>query len=118
MPVSTFGLTLRVINDTYCKLPVANFRKKNFYHLATVIGGTQEYVAYLHPKSNKVWIERVASGNPVTLEKIQDDQEWSDVRDFMFEANLLEIGSRKEVPISEEVAKQMSIINKPKFVEI
>ncbi len=117
--ISQFGLSLKVINDTYCLLPNLRQGARQYYHLATVVSGNKEYVAYLYPPTNQVWIEQVVDqGGFITLCNIEDDNEFNDLKDFLYEARLLEIGSRKEVPVSLEVANMLGLTDKPKLREV
>ena len=122
MPVSKFGLSLKILNDTYCEMPnkYKNPRsRKKLYHLATLQGGTKEYVAYLDPARNKVWIEEVAvEHGDIVLKQIDDDNEWHDISQFLWDAKILEVGSRREIPVSEKVALEMGLTNKAQRREI
>lgn len=123
MAYLNYGNSITLLSDVYCELPVLNRPSKNkkprkYFHLATVLMGSHEYTAYLDPLKNKVWIEEVINTTPLTLQRIEDDSIWNDLRDYMWDARLLEIGSRKEVPISESVANTLGLTNKRKLVEV
>lgn len=105
-----------VLNDVVQPLTLRGQRTK-LIHLATVARGAKQYVAYASVKKNLVWVEEI---HPITniLKKIEDEQEWSDIKDFLYEAQLLEIGSRKPVNISENMAKQLGLSDKPSKREV
>ncbi len=98
-----------IMSDVVCPLPLP--KRDKYLHLATVMRGNKEYVAYVDIRKWKVWIEEIRGLNPVSLHKIEDDNEWHDLKDFLYAAQLLEIGSRKEIAISEEMAQRWGIKN-------
>lgn len=103
-----WGNDFTIVNDVYQPLPEPfqiKSKNKRYYHLATVKRGFKEYVAYVDPLKIMVWIEEADPKEPGLLKKIEDDNEWKDVRDFLWDAKLLEVGTRKEVPISFEAMR-------------
>ena len=79
-----------------------------YIHLATVKRGLKEYVAYLDEKLNRVWIEQI---DPVSLKltQIQDDNEWSDLKDFLYASGCLQIGINQDIRASEKYARLIGI---------
>ena len=92
-----FGTNFVIVNDVVQKLNPKYFGGGNFIHLATVIRGFKEYMAYRVENTNQVYIEEIDPKDPKLFRKIQDDSEWQDLALFLRDAKLLEIGSRREI---------------------
>lgn len=117
MPLLTIGHPI-VLSDVLCVLPTQHRTAtgKPFYHLASISTGLREFVAYVDIQAWKVWIEEFDQ-TTYGLKHIEDDQLFADLRDFLYEEKLLEIGSRKIVPISEDIARRLGMSNRPKVIE-
>lgn len=86
-----FGHKLIVINDVRQPLttlsPTPSGRP--YMHLVTVKRGFKEYMAYADEQENLTWIEELDPKETFLLKRIEDDNEWNDLRDFLLEGGYL-----------------------------
>ena len=119
MSVLKFGTNFIVLNDVCQALPTHHRTKtgKQYIHLATVAAGLSQFVAYADPDTNYVYIEEIDTTLGM-LVRIENDQLWQDLRDFLWAAKLLEVGKRKEIPVSKEMADTLGLLFKARPREI
>lgn len=63
-----------------------------FKHLATVLCGTREYIAFIDLRGGTTYIEEITGGH---LEQIQDDTLWTELAAFLQEKQILAFTSTK-----------------------
>lgn len=118
--MKAFGTEFIILNSTLCHLPTPHRTPDGepYMHLATIRRGFKEYVAYMDARQQLVWIEEIDPSSSMFFKQIEDDKEWADLKDFLYDAKLLEIGIRREVPVSEALAKRLGLSKKRKKREI
>jgi len=83
-------MDFKLISDVRQQLPVNYFGGGPWIHLATVVRGKKEYVAFRHATTNQVYIEEVERNRATfNLLKIEEDAEWADLYKFLLEKGCL-----------------------------
>lgn len=86
-----------LVNDAIQVLPPNVFQGGPWIHLATVVRGFKEYMAFRHSKNgHQVYIEEVDPTEPGLLKFISDENEFRDIEGFLHSCGILSVGGGKE----------------------
>lgn len=98
--MKSFGTNFVIVNDVIQALDPKIFQGGPWTHLATVVRGLKEYMAFKHAVTGRVYIEQVDNKEPGLLKRIESEAEWYDIAQFLADAKLLEVGTRRELKIN------------------
>lgn len=98
---NTFGSKFILVNDVRQTLPPEIFGGGPWIHLATVKRGFKEYCCFKHYLTDKIYIEEFDQEK--CFVRIEDDNEWKELYQFLLNAGVLYTGSNKEFKIATEV---------------
>jgi hypothetical protein len=100
-----------IVNDVMQVLPPAKFGGGPWIHLATVtvpprnIGGkgypAREFICFKHQTKHKTYIEEVDLTSPGIIKRIQDDQLWKELAEFLTNKGILAAAAGKEYKIAK-----------------
>lgn len=102
---------LKLVSDILDPLP-GNFPNGPWYHLATVKSRTKYYMAfcrYVKDANNQVqqiFVEELRSDEPPYFFYIKAEEEWSDVVNFLIDANILKFGIGSELKLGTKFVEQ------------
>jgi hypothetical protein len=89
-----FGFDFVLVNNVRQYLDPEVFGGGPWIHLATVKRGLKEYMAFMKPGEQKIYIEEVDPTEPNLLKYIKDDKEYADLYRFLTDAGCLIIAGR------------------------
>ena len=97
-----FGTKFILVNDIRQILPPKIFGGGPWLHLATVVRGLKEYICIKHQISQKVYIEEVDPTSKFLFKKIEDENEFQDLRRFLEQKAILAVATGKEIKIAKK----------------
>lgn len=94
---NAFGINFVIVNDTQQVLNPKIFLGGPWIHLATIVRGFKEYMAFSHKDTNEMYIEEADPKEPGLFKRINDDKEWADLYRFLEDAGILSINGPKNI---------------------
>jgi len=95
-----FGTKFIIVNDVRQFLPPNIFGGGPWLHRATVVRGLKEYCCFEHSPSGKIYIEEADPSSPVLFKRIEDQNEWEELYQFLLNAGILYFGKDKEFHVA------------------
>lgn len=96
-----FGIKFILVNDIRQTLPSTIFGGGRWIHLATIVRGFKEYCCLENEMTGKRYIEEVDNASSLLFKRIEDENEWNDLYQFLLSNGILYTGINKEFKIAK-----------------